>query len=202
VAQYTQSQLNLIAKRENEDRLGFYQAAAGGISNTFLQIAQAGGKYSKQAFKIYQVAAIAEATISTALAISKALGAYPPPYSFIAAAVAGAAGAIQVTTIANAKPPSYDSGGISNAKGIYQTGDIQEAHVPIPSGKIPVEIKGDKKPQNVVEIVVQGNTFADPEKEQRVIAGIVSQAVEKLAPGAVVRNYYNGGVAYQTFRGR
>lgn len=204
IAEYSALKLKTISREENAARLDFYSDAAGSIANTFLQIAQAGGKYSKDAFRIYQASAMAQAGISAASAILKSLD-MPPPYNFIMAAVTGAAAAVQVATIASAKPPSYDQGGISNAGRIYQTGNIQEAHVPIPSGKIPVEIRGNNNPppaQNVVEIHVQGNTFADPEKERRIISTIIGQAVEKLAPNALVRNYYNGGIAYQTFRGR
>lgn len=54
-----------------------------------------------------------------------------------------AAGAIAASSAASsAGTPSQDSGGITNARGVYRTGAIQEAHVPIPSGRIPVEVRG------------------------------------------------------------
>lgn len=203
IADYTQKELSKISKRENEFRLGFYEETAGGIADTFQQIAQAGGKYSKEAFEIYKAAAIAEATISAALAISKALGAYPPPYSFIAAAVAGAAAGVQIATIARAEPPSYDSGGISDAKGIYQTGDIMEAHVPIPSGKIPVQLNGNQGSKIEIHNHIEGNTFYDAEKQRQVFTQIAEITAARIAPAAVVRNFNDGGMVYHTLgRGR
>lgn len=61
---------------------------------------------NKELFRIGQAAAIASAVIDTASAVSKALAAAPPPLSFILAAVAGAAGAVQIATIVSASPPA------------------------------------------------------------------------------------------------
>lgn len=61
---------------------------------------------NQELFRIGQAAAIANAVVETASAVSKALASAPPPLSFLLAAAAGAAGAAQITTIASAPPPS------------------------------------------------------------------------------------------------
>lgn len=61
---------------------------------------------NEELFRIGQAAALANAVVETASAISKALASAPPPLSFLLAAVAGAAGAAQVAAIASAPPPS------------------------------------------------------------------------------------------------
>ncbi len=60
-------------------------------------------------FRLGQAAAIANAIVNTALGITQALGAFPPPVSFIMAALVGAAGAVQIQKIASQKPPSQSS---------------------------------------------------------------------------------------------
>jgi hypothetical protein len=51
--------------------------------------------------------------------------------------------------------PMMDNGGISNARGIYQTGDISEAHIPLPgNGKLPVNINGKDQPVAPTEITI------------------------------------------------
>jgi len=66
------------------------------------------------------------------------------------ASTIGAMGAVQVAMIAASQPPSYDQGGYSHSKGLYQTGDIGEWHIPLPSGqKIPVEAPGGTSPTEI-----------------------------------------------------
>jgi len=143
-----------IAQAEQMAKLDIYQSAAGGIADTFQAIAQAGGKQSKKAFLAYKAFAMAEATIAGHQAILKALAAAPPPYNFVLAGIAGAATAVQIGMIASAQPPSYDTGGVSNAKGVYQTGPIKEAHVPIPSGKIPVELNDNRSEEKPLDLTI------------------------------------------------
>lgn len=144
-----------IARAENAAKLMIYENAAGSIANTFMQIAQAGGKQSKEAFMAYKAFAIAEATISGHRAVVNALASTAPwPMPQILAGIAAASTAAQIAMIASAQPPSYDSGGISNARGVYQTGNIQEAHVPIPSGKIPVELGEQKQEETPLQLTV------------------------------------------------
>jgi len=165
-------------------KLETYQNIASGISNTFLQVAQAGGKQSKEAFKVYQGFAMVEAGISAARAIIMALGAPPgPPWSFAIAGITGAMAAVQIGLIASAKPPSYDRGGISTTPGMYYSG-IPEAHVPLKGGAIPVALDrggGD------TFIIMENPVFQDLETQQAVFASIA----ERIAPNAVYRAYDN-----------
>jgi hypothetical protein len=107
-----------------------------------MQIAQAGGEQSIAAFRMYQAFAIAQAYISAAAAYTKTLAepALPWPGNVAMANIIAGMAAVQIGMIAAARPPSFDRGGISRAGGIYQTGNIAEAHIPLESGRIPVEI--------------------------------------------------------------
>ena len=185
-----------IAQAEQQAKLAIYQNIAGGIAGTFQKIAQAGGKQSKAAFKMYKAFAMVEASIAGYKAVLQAMASYPPPISFVMAGIAGAAAAVQIGMIAGAKPPSYDQGGISNARGIYQTGNIQEAHIPIPSGgKIPVKV--EDKQQRPNQIIMNNPVFQDIETQRQVFAEIARQ----VAPGAVVENYDNDGPVRTMIRG-
>jgi len=175
-----------IARAEQTAKLNIYQSIAGGIADTFKTIADAGGKQSKEAFMVYKAAAIAEATIAGHQAILKALASAAPPYNFVLAGIAGAATAVQIGMIASAQPPSYDVGGVSNARGIYQTGNIREAHVPIPSGKIPVEINGGQE-QKAPEITIMNSVdpqvmdaWAASSRGQNAIFNIIGSQPQRL----------------------
>jgi len=151
-----------IAADEQEYKIGLYQSAAGQISDTFLQIAQAGGKQSVIAFRMYQAFAVAQAMMAASLAYTKALGdttLIATGQNIAMANVVAGLAAVQIAMILGAQPPSYDSGGISHAKGVYQTGDIDEAHIPLKSGKVPVELSrdsensGKERPSDIVNIL-------------------------------------------------
>jgi len=155
IERLTAAQSIRIAQEEQIAKLDIYQSAAGGIAETFNMIAQSGAKQSKEAFIAYKAFAMVEAAIAGHKAILLALGdpSIPPtPAKIAMAAIVGAMAFGQIAMIASAQPPSYDSGGISSARGIYQTGDISEAHIPIPSGgKIPVKVEEkESKPREIV----------------------------------------------------
>jgi hypothetical protein len=156
IAELSSNKIKQIKLAETTEVLGMYSSMAGQVAETFLQIAQAGGKQSKEAFAMYKVFAIAQAGIAATMAILNALASplLPPPTNVVMASVIGAMAAVQVAMIASAQPPSYDQGGISEAKGIYQTGNIREAHIPIPSGgKIPVKVEEEKEERTPINII-------------------------------------------------
>jgi hypothetical protein len=62
-------------------------------------------------FKGNKAASIAAAIINTAVAITKALSAYPPPASFIMAGLQAAAGAVQIAAIKSQNVPKFKTGG-------------------------------------------------------------------------------------------
>ena len=202
IAEMTSKRNIEIAKKEQQSKLDIYQNIAGGIAGTFQMIAQAGGKQSKKAFAVYKAFAMVEAAIAGHKAVLKALSSAPPPYSFILAGIAGATAAVQIGMIAAAQPPSYDQGGISEAKGIYQTGNIREAHIPLPSGgKIPVKMNGDnEKPQ--VNIIMNNPVFQDLDTQRQVMAQIAEAVAERVAPGAIIRNYNSDGPVRSMVMGR
>jgi len=197
IAQLTSAKLKQITLAEQQAKLAIYSNIAGQIAGTFMQIAQAGGKQSKKAFIMYKAFAIAQAGIQATMAILNTLASplLPAPTNVIMASVIGAMAAAQIAMIASAQPPSYDQGGISNAKGVYQTGNIAEAHIPIPSGgKIPVQVNQQKQP---MQIILNNPTFQDIETQQQVMAQIAEFVTERVAPGAVVENYNNDGIVRQ-----
>ena len=63
--------------------------------------------------------AYASAIINTAQGVTMALSAYPPPMSFIMAALQAAAGAAEIATISSQSIPSGLEGGITAKEGIY-----------------------------------------------------------------------------------
>lgn len=72
--------------------------------------------------------ALAGAVIDTAAGVTKALGASPPPLNFLNAAAVGAAGAVQIATIMNARPGSGGGGGgrgVSGGGAAQQTQAVQ-----------------------------------------------------------------------------
>jgi len=159
IAEWTSQKLDEINKAETQARFDVLREQSGMMADNFKDIAEMGGKYSKETFAAYKAFKIAETIIATRDAAMKAyssLAGIPYVGPALGAAAAGAAiafGSAQVATIQASQPPSYDVGGISNARGVYQTGNIQEAHVPIPSGKIPVEMGEQPAPQVNVDIV-------------------------------------------------
>lgn len=152
IAELTSDKLKKINEAETKQRINSIQSVAGSMADGFKMISEMGGKHSKEAFAAYKAFKITETLISTysgAMKAYEALAGIPyvgPALGIAAAAAVTAFGMAQVSMISNAQPPSYDLGGISEAKGIYQTGDIAEAHIPIPSGgRIPVEMKSDNQ---------------------------------------------------------
>ncbi|MGQ4834716.1 MAG: tape measure protein [Candidatus Asgardarchaeia archaeon] len=143
IARMTSKKLAQINLEETRSVMSMYADMAGGVAEVFQQIAQAGGKQSKEAFMMYKAFAVAQAGIQATSAILNTLASplLTPPMNQIMAGVIGAMAAAKVAMIVSAQPPSYDEGGISKAKGFYQTGNIAEAHIPLKKGSIPVELK-------------------------------------------------------------
>lgn len=173
--------------------------------DSFRAIAEAGGKYSKQAFVMYKAFAITKALMDTyeaAIGAYKALVGIPyvgPFIAPVAAAAAVAAGMAQVNMIRSQKMPSYDQGGISTKKGIYQTGNIDEAHIPLKDGKVPVSLRSANysasqgKTANIYYIM-ENPTFMDQNtlfNTQATIATAVSKRVVKEIGSNIIINDYN-----------
>ena len=151
-----------IARDEESAKLSIYQNMAGQVTNTFMQISQAGGKYSIAAFRMYQAFAITQAMISGYLAYVKTLAepALPFPSNVVMAKIVAGMAAVQIAMIAAAKPPSYAEGGISWKKEMALVGEKgPEAHIPLKGGNIPVRITGSERKEK--PIIVNMNVYAN-----------------------------------------
>ena len=81
------------------------------------------GKMNKQAFEAYKAFSIAEAVISTYKGAARALGSFPPPFNFLAAAAVVAAGFAQVNAIRSQNYAGRKDGGIVGAGQSYLVGE-------------------------------------------------------------------------------
>jgi hypothetical protein len=136
---------NAISERQNNiDKLNEDLADATGLQKKFLeqqieqekkaqeQLNKQAEKARKEQAEAQKAIAIVQAVISTALAVVNALGSAPPPASFILAAAAGVAGAVQIATIASQK---FALGGIAEDGGIISGPSHNEGGVPFTIGK-------------------------------------------------------------------
>lgn len=114
------------AKKNSQEWAQHWQNGIGAAASAFEQFAQiavqvgsaiiAGTekdtkKAKKKQFALEKAAALSIATIQTFQAVVQALGSTAPPASFVLAALAGAAGAVQIGMIA-AQQPKFHRGGI------------------------------------------------------------------------------------------
>jgi hypothetical protein len=95
-----------MAKGVSDSHLKMFDAVAGTLGS-LATLAQA---FGKKGFLAYQAFSIGQAIVSTALGVTRALGAADPPLNFIMAAAVAAAGAAQIATIVAQKPPQAHAG--------------------------------------------------------------------------------------------
>ena len=81
----------------------------------------------RQAWEAEKQAALAQASINTALAVTKAWATVIPPFNIPAAIAAGVAGAAQIAIIANTKPPKFEKGGMVDGNLHTSGGTLIEA---------------------------------------------------------------------------
>ena len=79
--------------------------------------------FNKKAFELNKKAQIAMAIVNTAVGVTNALKAYPPPFSFIMAAAQLAAGVAQVNAIKSTQFPGRKFGGQVMAGRTYTVGE-------------------------------------------------------------------------------
>jgi hypothetical protein len=97
--------------------------AAQDATNMQMQFASDVASSLTTIFKGNKAASIAAAIINTAVAITKALSAYPPPWSFAMAALQAAAGAAQIAAIKSQSVPKLALGGSFTIPGGVGGGD-------------------------------------------------------------------------------
>ena len=102
------------------------------------------GQMNEKAFKAAKAFNIANAIMNTYAAATKALAAYPPPFNFIAAAAAVAAGMAQVASIRSQSYSGRAGGGPVQEGKPYVVGEQgRELFVPQGAGKIVPNAGGD-----------------------------------------------------------
>jgi hypothetical protein len=101
------------------------------LSNIDKALIASGQKRNKALFAAAKSAAIAQAIVNTAVAVTKALAAFPPPISFIMAGLTAAAGATEIAVIA---ATAFAKGGIVNEATLGLVGEEgPEAIIPLNS---------------------------------------------------------------------
>ena len=106
----------------------------------------------QQAWNAEKQAALAQAGINTALAVTKAWATVPPPANVPAAIAAGVAGAAQIAIIANTKPPKFEKGGEVGGQLHVSGGTLIEAE----RGEYVVNRKSTAEFRPTIEAINQG----------------------------------------------
>ena len=136
VQQYADQEI--ITEQEKADAIArinrnMQKAAVGEFSKGI----DALGAYNKKAFKIAKGVKTAEAIMNTYAGANQALAAYPPPFSYIAAAGQIAFGMAQVAQIKSQTFAGRAAGGMVQAGQPYMVGEMgKEMFIPSTSGRI------------------------------------------------------------------
>jgi hypothetical protein len=111
-------------------------------------------------FKDNKAASIASAIINTAVAVTKALTAYAPPWSFVMAGLQAAAGAVQIATIRSQAAPKFATGGSFKVGG---SGGIDSQLVQFkatPGEMVDVRKNNQTKEATSVSVTIQGDRIS------------------------------------------
>lgn len=139
-------------------------------------------QHNKALFEINKVAGIANAIINTYVGVTNALSAYPPPYSFVMAAVQLAAGMAQVNAI---RSQSFGDGGAAPSLAGQGGGSGTVNTVPI-SGAGQADngaasAQDQQSPQKIFNISISGN----PTGQQ--VRDLIDAINTEIGDGAVLR---------------
>jgi hypothetical protein len=151
-AEQAQFEKAIQDRQDNIDALNEDLQDATGLQKKFLEqqienekkaqeeINKQAEKARKEAAEGQKAVAIIQAIINTALAVTQALGSSPPPASFILAAAAGAAGAVQIASIAAQK---FALGGIAQTGGVLNGPSHEAGGIPFAvGGRVGFEAEG------------------------------------------------------------
>lgn len=165
----TQIQRTELAEAQEEERLGIISNALGGAAQLF-------GEHTAAA----KALSISQAIIDTYSGANKALGAYPPPFNFIAAGAVIAGGLANVKKIIGTKQPKLPGGRT-----------ISEANVNAPSFSAPAGLQAPQIQSNVgqtpgTQIAQTINRTQDKPIKAYVVSTDVSsnQALDRRTNGA------------------
>lgn len=152
-------------------------------------LAQSAALLNKNALA-YKALSIAQATLNTYQAASLALSSYPPPFSFIAAALTVAAGIQNVLKIANTTVPKMEQGGMIDIGGKRHSAGGEDVHIGgkrvanVEAGEKMVILKRGANPDFVnklgmVNQLAGGINFGNDRAPRRFLqdGGFVSRAV-------------------------
>lgn len=134
---------------------------------------------NKALFAVGKAASLSLAGINIAEGVTKALSAFPPPFNFAAAAAVGAAGAVQISKIASAKPPSagnFQDGGIVGGNSF--SGDRLTANVN--SGELILNRRDQTSLFNAIKNNELGNQSSLSINIEAGVGGISENQVDQL----------------------
>lgn len=103
-----------VERQEAQQRQQIQQSLLGATANLFGSLAGLAAQQGKKGFAAWKAFSIAQAIVSTAAGVARALAEYPFPYSVAIGALVGAAGAVQIATIAGTQPQGQAHGGLEN----------------------------------------------------------------------------------------
>ena len=174
----TEEQAKSIVDFENKSATDKAEFAISKGRETF----EALGKMNRDAFRAYKAFAIAEAIVSTYKGAAKALGSYPPPFNFIAAAAVVAGGLAQVNAIRSQNFSGRKDGGAVGAGQSYIVGERQAEIFRAPPGGGFIDngtsSMGKDVTVNFTVNAIDSNSFQETLNDQRdTIVGIVNEAV-------------------------
>ena len=177
IARKKKKQEEDLDKKKIEDQKATLDTIAGLASSSNKTLATIG-----KAFAIYQ------STIDTYAGISKALGAFPPPYNFAAAALVGAAGFANVARIAGMggfAQGGMVTGGIPNIDSVPIMAQAGELIAPRRNFDEVVNAVADRRngqangdTSNSMSVVIQGNVYADSDEQIDRLIERINTAVE------------------------
>ncbi len=148
------------------------------------------GQMNRDAFRAYKAFAIAEAIVSTYKGAAKALGSYPPPFNFIAAAAVVAGGLAQVNAIRSQNYSGRAMGGPVGAGQDYIVGERGPEVFRAPPGGGMIDNGSQGGGGVVINFTVEAidsNSFQDSLAENKqAIVSIVNEAVNDSGRRSIV----------------
>jgi len=88
---------------------------------------------------------------------------------------------------------------VSEKPGVYYSG-VPEAHIPLKSGKVPVQVQGNAG--NNITIKMENPVFQDVATQRQVFRMLAEEVVRRTAPSVVYNDYQNDGRMRKMVRGR
>ena len=101
-------------KQEAQARLQIQQTFLGAMGGLFGALAGLAQTFGKKGFLAWKAFSIAQAIVSTAAGVSRALAEWPWPFSTVVAGLVAATGAVQIATIARTQPQGQAHAGLEN----------------------------------------------------------------------------------------